>query len=352
MSDYREGFPGAIEAHDQRMARAARVFEEALPVVMHNFEIKTDGEFNTVLVQPPMGGFVIKAPDEVAGYNTHKMLDREVAVLELLNYQLVQAGTKLPVAVPDIIADSPMENEYHWAAFTARVGKVLGRRSIWERFTPPEYQSLGRKIGELTIGVSQAVDVATFRRLLQSYDDCVVDREAQFKAVLDELGMFEELGYTNLVRLIKRLGADYHDLQPERNAATPIFIHDDQHENNLGFEEVVDGQIELVEVFDWANAKVGSAARNFRQLAMLHPEAVEAAQETWREETGEIVPSRLVSFWASIQYALSCISCVRHLGAITDYTTQSMQRLHPEIDWQTEFSNAVRLDARPRAEEG
>lgn len=329
------------QRHDDRLARAVNTFEEAMPLLLR-YQVSMDGDYNTALVQPMIDPFVIKAPNYSPHYDTYAVLDREVAVVDLLEDNLKRRSIKLPVAVPRVIADSGDEARHRWAAFTSAACKVLSWQELRE-LSAHEHQQLGRVIGEFTLGISEAVDPETYDLLIRPYDQYSFDREAELKEALGKLEMLRELGYKNLAATISRLGEDYWNLRQEREAAKPIFAHNEVHAGNISFKQDENKQLGLAEIFDFANAQIINAARNFRYLAMVHPEAVQAAIQTWQELTREVVRERVVNFWCCVQFTLACVQNVAMEGSVTDFTTGNMQYLYPDIDWQLEFSAAKRL---------
>jgi aminoglycoside phosphotransferase (APT) family kinase protein len=339
MPDSREHYPTPVDEMDARRSRAASVFADALPQVL-GYDIVTTGEVNTVLVQPPTSGFVIKAPMDLPGYDTRAMLSRETNVVDMLNGGLKEKGIQLPVAIPQLVADSG-DSPPRWAAFTSVDGTVLAQRDIRRNFSTEECRDLGSKIGAFAVGMAEAVDPDSFRHLIGNYGHHVIDRESQFKVALGKLSMLEDLGYGNLVDLLAQLRDEYHDLQPDRDAARPIVIHDDLHPGNLAFKENESHNWALSGVFDLANTKIGSAARNFRHLPLLHPETLQSAIDYWHEATGEAVPKRLVNFWTNMHYAVGCVRSIMTYGNVLPCITQTMQLLKPEVDWQSEFSAAT-----------
>ncbi|HUB93901.1 MAG TPA: phosphotransferase [Verrucomicrobiae bacterium] len=346
MSDSQETSASSPDGQAVYELVAAVLSEIAPSVSLDDCEKVDEGQMNTTFLYP--GGVLKIAKEGYQGLTlnvTRAALRGEAVRVRLLTSGLDNTDIQLPVETPRVIAADP---EGAWLALKAYGGHVYSRQEI-RRFSAEELKELGRTVGTFTLGTSQAVDIRTLRQQIGD-EQGVIDKPAQFREVLGKLSMFEAMGYANLVELLRSYVDEYdfaHDFLRQERGLSLIFTHRDLHQGNMSFIGP-DGQRKLKEIFDWALAGAGTAAHNFRYLALLSPVALRAALDYWREKTDEDISEELVIACAGLHFAISCARSIDITvtgQTINPIAAGNVELLHPQYTWGSELSRVV--PARP-----
>jgi len=210
------------------------------------------------------------------------------------------------------------------------LGEKINREEIRD-FSPQEKQALGVTLGKFTVEVADTLPLDAY------HEEAVYGQPSFFEVRARDLARsraaLHEKGFPALAEMTARLNRQWHTHHRRGDFQPSIVGHYDLGPWNYRFARK-SGSWRAVTAFDFASTQPTTPEQELRFVSLLGKDTIQAAVQSYEQETGRLLDLDLFAFWSLSQLAFIGVTYVIQKNKpVGTPIVDGFRHFAPEIDW-------------------